>query len=434
MLYSFGRIKILTRSKTKSSVATAAYHCAGKMKNEWDGVTHDFSYKRHVGASYILMPPNAPAKYTDESIPVKERLCMIWNDVEQFEKSMNAQLARQNYLALQEEFTLEQNLECVNRFIIENCIEEGMGVTYSVHLKPGNPHVDLMYLMREFDKKGNLKNKSQKEYLCRNKSGEEKYLSAEQFKTQKDNGWEKIYKCINAAGKMKNLTNSELEKEHGFKKKSKYPLDRKVEVNTWNDSELAKKWRKSWEVILNEKFEELGMEQRVSCLSNKERGLSAVPTVHEGHGAGVEERKEYNKRVVQFNKDLKVIEDAGYAAIEDTVDIINYLQHYEQTPEDIEAHEEDLAYNEGVINAIVESDLLQINLMSYFKSKMDDLRDKARRLIEKVREFLKMPQKGKYEAQRLSIDEIISHGHAEWNKGARKDNLGSRPRSEREER
>lgn len=260
MLYSFGRIKIITRGRTKSAVATAAYHSANEFKNEWDGVTHDFSEKKHVGDSFIRMPENAPARYTDEDVPVAERLAMIWNDVEQFDGSANAQLARQNYLALQNEFTLEQNLECVERFIKENCTDIGMGASYSVHFKPGNWHVDIMYLMREFDENGQFKTKSRKEYLCRDKSGKEQYFTAVAFKEAKKQGWEKVYRYKNGEEK-KQLTASEasLPECSGFKRVSKYPVDRKVDVNTWNDRDLAARWRKSWEVILNEKFEELGM-------------------------------------------------------------------------------------------------------------------------------------------------------------------------------
>ena len=89
MLYSFGRMKIVSRNRTKSAVATAAYHSAGKMKNEWDGVTHDYRHKTNVVGSYIRLPENAPGKYTDESVPVKDRLQLLWNDVELNEKNCN---------------------------------------------------------------------------------------------------------------------------------------------------------------------------------------------------------------------------------------------------------------------------------------------------------------------------------------------------------
>ena len=189
MLYSFGKVKVITRGKGKSAVATAAYHSATRIQNKWDGEVHDFTYKQDVGETFIRMPPNAPARYRDENIPAKERVATIWNEVEMFEKNINARLARQNYLALQNEFTLEQNLECVDKFIADNCTSIGMGVVYDLHLTPGNDHVDLMYLVRDFDEEGNFRRKTQKEYLCRHPDGREQYMNAAVFSEEKEKGW-----------------------------------------------------------------------------------------------------------------------------------------------------------------------------------------------------------------------------------------------------
>lgn len=411
MLYSFGRMKIITRGKTKSAVATAAYHSANEFTNEWDGVNHDFSKKQNVGESFIRMPENAPARYTDESIPVAERLSMIWNDVEQFEGSINAQLARQNYLALQKEFTLEQNLECVDRFIKENCTDIGMGASYSVHFKPGNLHVDIMYLMREFDQEGNFKAKSRKEYLCRDKFGNEQYFTAAAYKKAGSEGWEKVYK-FRKGNTWKQLTASEaaLPEYSGFKRVSKYPVDRKVDINTWNDRDLVARWRKSWEVILNDKFEELGMPQRVDCRSYKEQGNSKIPTIHEGWGINAAERKEFNQEIKNFTKEQQSIYRTACKAIDVTGAQVKDLQEQPQSPDTIEAHKELLRYNEGVINVITESGIFREGLNHRLKARLKDLRAKAAELIEKYWHELKMPKKLNLEPEKLSLDNLISSG------------------------
>ncbi|ETI84200.1 MAG: Nickase, partial [Streptococcus anginosus DORA_7] len=38
-------VNIISRGKGKSAVASAAYISGEKIKNEWDGVTHDYTRK-----------------------------------------------------------------------------------------------------------------------------------------------------------------------------------------------------------------------------------------------------------------------------------------------------------------------------------------------------------------------------------------------------
>nr|WP_231947319.1 MobA/MobL family protein [Anaerococcus mediterraneensis] len=39
-------VNIISRGKGKSAVASAAYISGEKIKNEWDGVTHDYTKKQ----------------------------------------------------------------------------------------------------------------------------------------------------------------------------------------------------------------------------------------------------------------------------------------------------------------------------------------------------------------------------------------------------
>ena len=39
-------ISMISRGKSKSAVASAAYISCEKIKNEWDGVTHDYHNKK----------------------------------------------------------------------------------------------------------------------------------------------------------------------------------------------------------------------------------------------------------------------------------------------------------------------------------------------------------------------------------------------------
>ena len=47
-------VNIISRGKGKSAVASAAYISGEKIKNEWDGVTHDYTRKEKVLVKNII--------------------------------------------------------------------------------------------------------------------------------------------------------------------------------------------------------------------------------------------------------------------------------------------------------------------------------------------------------------------------------------------
>ncbi len=67
-------VGIVSRGKGKSAVAAAAYRSGEKITNEWDGMTHDYTRKRGVVHTEILLPPHAPPSFSDRST--------LWNSVE----------------------------------------------------------------------------------------------------------------------------------------------------------------------------------------------------------------------------------------------------------------------------------------------------------------------------------------------------------------
>ena len=72
-------VNIISRGKGKSAVASAAYISGEKIKNEWDGVTHDYTRKQGVISKEIFLPDHAPEEYKDRKT--------LWNSVELFEKN-----------------------------------------------------------------------------------------------------------------------------------------------------------------------------------------------------------------------------------------------------------------------------------------------------------------------------------------------------------
>jgi hypothetical protein len=75
-------IKIISRGKGKSAVAAAAYRAGEKIKNEYDGEIHDYTRKRGIEHTEILLPANAPPEYKERAV--------LWNAVERVKKLKTA--------------------------------------------------------------------------------------------------------------------------------------------------------------------------------------------------------------------------------------------------------------------------------------------------------------------------------------------------------
>ena len=85
-------VKVIGRKAGSSAVASAAYRSASRLRDERLDRGHDFSAKRGVVHSEVLLPENAPEAWGD-----RERL---WNEVEAFEIRKDAQLARELEFAI----------------------------------------------------------------------------------------------------------------------------------------------------------------------------------------------------------------------------------------------------------------------------------------------------------------------------------------------
>ena len=118
-------IGIVSRGKGKSAVAAAAYRSGEKITNEWDGMTHDYTRKRGVVHTEILLPPHAPPSFSDRST--------LWNSVELYEKAGNAQLAREIDAALPIELSREEQIRLVREYCSSQFVSRGMCVDFAIH-------------------------------------------------------------------------------------------------------------------------------------------------------------------------------------------------------------------------------------------------------------------------------------------------------------
>ncbi|UEA31704.1 MobQ family relaxase [Granulicatella elegans] len=251
-------VNIISRGKGKSAVASAAYISGEKIKNEWDGVTHDYTRKEKVLVKNIILPDHIPKEFNDRST--------LWNKVEMTEKNYNAQLARQFIIGLPKELSLSENKNLVERFIKENLTSQGMIVDYAIHDesqdKNGNIHCHIMTIMRPINEKGEFLAKSKKEYILD----------------------EKGEKVLNKNGK---------------------PKTRKVELTTWNDKGNVEKWRGNFSDLCNEYLAKNNIEKRVDHRSFKRQGIKQIPTIHLGASASATERKGIRTEKGDINREIK---------------------------------------------------------------------------------------------------------------------------------
>ena len=321
-------IQVIGRSQGRSAVAAAAYRSASRIQNEYTGVTEDYSQKKWVVHSEVMLPENAPERFRDRAV--------LWNDVEAAEKGRNARLAREIEVALPRELSMEENIRLVQEYVQNTFVREGMIADVSIHCPPvtdaegvpidehgkrvrdegsmvfRNPHAHILLTVRPMDERGNWMPKTQKEYLCK-RGDEEKAFTAEKFKTAKSEGWEKEYQYWKGHQKVW-LTPSEAFAEN-LVRVSRNPrstrfgrMDERTE--RWNSVDAIFAYRKAWEREVNQALEKAGRPERVDCRSYEEQGADRVSGIHLGSHAAKNkdsDRYQLNEAIRELNQKNEAI-------------------------------------------------------------------------------------------------------------------------------
>ena len=184
-----------------------------------------------------MLPPNAPARFKDRET--------LWNEVERIEQHPKAQLAYSFDIALQNEFSTEENRQLVRQFLLDEFVSRGMIVDYAIHEKDAgedgiqNPHFHVLCPIRPLNPDGSWDNKQRREYIL---------------------------------------------DEHGNRipnGKGDYEF-KAVPTTDWGSPERLEAWRQAWADLCNSKFEEKGLSERIDHRSYARQGIEQIPTVHEG--------------------------------------------------------------------------------------------------------------------------------------------------------
>ena len=248
-------IKIISRGKGKSAVVASAYRSGEMIKNEYDGIVHDFTRKGGIAHTEILLPQNAPQEFTNRSV--------LWNSVEKIEKSKNSQLAREIEVALPKELDREKQINLVREYVKENFVKVGMCADIAIHDKnDGNPHCHILLTMRPLNEDTTWGAKSKKEYIL-DENGEKVKLKNGNYKT------------------------------------------RKINTTDWNEQDKAEEWRKTWADITNKYLEENSIQDKVDHRSYQRQGIEQIPTIHLGVSATQMEKKGIATDRGNINREIK---------------------------------------------------------------------------------------------------------------------------------
>ena len=294
--------KVVSRGTGRSAVAASAYLSCTNILNDYDGVRHDYTRKKGLVWREVFLPEFAPPEWKDRGI--------LWNAVEEAEKTKDSRLAREFVPALPVELTPAQWQELLTDFIQDSFVAEGMCADVAIHdpHPPGhNPHAHILLTVRPLDGQGRWQYKTEKEYLCV-RDREEKGFTAAEFKAAQADGWEKQYP-FKVGRKKVYMPPSEAEK-HGYERASKHPKSTKYGrqnpiAERWNSEEQLVEWRKAWADVTNRYLERYGHEERIDHRSHADRGLTEQPTIHEGVAARALEKKGIVSDRCEINRQIK---------------------------------------------------------------------------------------------------------------------------------
>ena len=147
--------KYISRKRGQSSVASAAYRRATRMRDERLGKNFNFLHKDEVVHSKLLIPENSPAWLKEiHALPQHVNSERLWNVVEKTEKRKDAKLCYEMDVALPNEFSLDQAINLIDEFVENAFIKRGMVADYSIHFKAGNHHAHILLSPRELTADG----------------------------------------------------------------------------------------------------------------------------------------------------------------------------------------------------------------------------------------------------------------------------------------
>ena len=159
-LYHFS-VSQIKRSAGQSALAAAAYRAGERLYSEYYDEISDYTQGRRS--------PYGNSVARSRSGCFRDR-ATLWNAVEAAERHPKAQLAYSFDIALQNELSLNENIELARAFVQKEFVDRGMIADLAIHSsdKTGgipNPHMHVMTTMRPLNPDGSFAPKQRREYV-----------------------------------------------------------------------------------------------------------------------------------------------------------------------------------------------------------------------------------------------------------------------------
>ena len=409
-IYHF-EAKIVTRGEGRSACAASAYMNCARIYNDYDGIQHDYTKKRGLVWQNVFLPPMAPAEWKDQEV--------LWDAVEEAEKTKDSRLAREFIASLPVELSREEWIPLLRDFVQTNFVDMGMCADVAVHDTDGhNPHAHILLTVRPLTEDGKWQSKTEKEYLCV-REGEERGFTAKEYKTAQAEGWEKQYSY--KVGKKKVYMAPSAAEAQGLERTSKNPKSTRYGRQNpisekWNSEEQLVAWRAAWANAVNRALEQSHCPERVDHRSHAARGIDEQPTITEGAAARAMEKKglvsdrcELNRQIKADNallRELKTLVARLTAALQKSVSVIAHAM--EKIRQNI------IVFNYGLFfvrdrrkdtNEYVEKATLKYgeykNIRSEIKGKLD-----RRKNLQKELDALSVLSIGRRKELKAKIEEL----------------------------
>ena len=236
-------VKPISRASGRSATAAIAYRSGERVHDLSTGETFDYTRKRGVEHSEIVLPDSAAKRDINWA---RDRQA-LWNAAERCEKRKDARVAREYELALPHEMTRGQRVDLVRGFASELANRYGVAVDFAIH----RPH----------------------------RSGDERNFHAHVLTTTREVG-------PTGLGAKASIEWSDTDRA----KKGLGPAKGEV-----------KAIRARWEEFANERLKELGIEARIDHRSLADQGQDREPGRHLGPAVSGMERRgietEVGKRI-----------------------------------------------------------------------------------------------------------------------------------------
>ena len=241
-------VKPISRAAGRSATAAAAYRAGAEIADHRTGEVHDYTRKRDIVHSEILVPAGSPAWAEDREA--------LWNAAEAAEKRKDARVARDYEIAIPKELTRDQGVELVRDFSQSLADRFGVAVDFNVHRDE----------LRNWD------------------------------------GSEKGYQGYHAHV----LTSTRKLGREGFGDKAAIELSdtKRKSLGLSDGAAEIEKIRQLWEVAANRHLEQAEQAQRIDRRSLKDQGVDRDPTVHLGSHVTALERDGVPSRLGDINRQV----------------------------------------------------------------------------------------------------------------------------------